>query len=221
MNFKRPLILASSSPRRQFLLRAIGFDFNVCAPGIDENFAADSPVEQVPLDLARRKAMAVELPEDAVVLAADTIVVLNNGILNKPTDRDDAVRMLSSLAGKTHRVITGVCLRSATGIDAFTDAADVTFQPVTASEIEFYVDHFHPLDKAGAYGAQDTLPAGMNPCSGEEMKFLKSIGKTDLVANTVTPPKGRRVVLIEKIQGAYFTVMGLPIHRVYPQLLAR
>lgn len=185
MNFKRPLILASSSPRRQYLLTEAGFTFRVNAPNIDESFSSEMPVEQVPSYLAEKKAKAL-LPElqNEIVIASDTVVILGEKILNKPVDRAEAISMLQLLSGKTHIVITAVCLLSKEKQIIFDDRTEVTFASLSLPEIEYYVDHHKPFDKAGAYGAQD---------------WLGMIG-------------------VEKINGSYFTVMGLPIHKVYQQL---
>ncbi|HEV8515275.1 MAG TPA: Maf family protein [Cyclobacteriaceae bacterium] len=184
MNNRR-LILASASPRRQFLLKEIGLEFTIDPPHIDESFPGDMPIEKVPSYLAEKKAKAL-LPKikDEIVLASDTVVILGNQILNKPADRAEAIDMLSSLSGKTHTVITAVCLLSKEKTDSFEDRTEVTFKKLSKEEIEFYVDNYKPFDKAGAYGAQDWI--GM--------------------------------VAIEKIVGSYFTVMGLPIHKVYQRL---
>ncbi len=185
MNFKRPLILASSSPRRQYLLHESGFTFRVSAPNIDESFSSEMPVEQVPGYLAEKKAKAL-LPEleNEVVIASDTVVILGKKILNKPIDRAEAISMLQMLSGQTHVVITAVCLLSKEKQIVFDDRTEVTFASLSLPEIEYYVDHYKPFDKAGAYGAQD---------------WLGMIG-------------------VEKINGSYFTVMGLPIHKVYQHL---
>ena len=160
---------------------------------------------------------AIDLSE--VVVTADTVVILDGEILNKPKDRDDAIRILSSLSGKTHQVMTGVSIVSRQKEEHFDDTTEVTFRDLTLEEIEFYIDHFQPYDKAGAYGAQDTLPEGMNPCSQEEMRFLRSIEKEYIIEQTVTPPPAdKRIVVIKQISGSYFNVMGLPIHIVYSHL---
>jgi septum formation protein len=185
MNFKRPLILASSSPRRQYLMREAGFTFRVETPDVEEDFPADMPVKQVPRYLAEKKARVFENRiTDEVVMTADTVVILGDRILNKPQHRAEAIGMLKSLSGHTHTVITAVCLLSRDKIDCFEDHTEVTFKKLSREEIEYYVDNFKPFDKAGAYGAQDWIG----------------------------------LVAIEKIEGSYFTVMGLPIHRVYDHL---
>ena len=185
MDLNRKLILASASPRRQFLLKEIGLEFTIDPPHIDESFPPDMPIEKVPSYLAEKKAKAL-LPKltDEIALAADTVVILRRRILNKPADRKEAIQMLTDLSGHTHTVITAVCLLSKEKSDCFEGQTDVTFKKLTREEIEFYVDNYKPYDKAGAYGAQDFI--GM--------------------------------IAIEKIAGSYFTVMGLPIHKVYERL---
>ncbi len=182
MNFKRPLILASSSPRRQYLMKEAGFDFRIEKPEGDEIFPPTLPVDQVAKYLACQKAEFFRPPiHDEVIVTADTVVILNNTILNKPVDRDHAIKMLTALSGKTHTVMTGVCILSKELETSFDETTQVTFKNLSAKEIEFYIDNYQPYDKAGAYGAQDWF--GM--------------------------------VAIEKIEGSYFNVMGLPIHQVY------
>jgi septum formation protein len=155
---KRPLILASSSPRRQYLLKEAGFDFTVEKPDVDENFPLALPADQVAKYLAEKKAEVFRLAmKDEIVLTADTIVLLDNKILNKPADRSEAFSMLSDLSGHTHKVITGVCILSKEKETSFDDTTEVTFQKLTNQEIEFYIDNYKPYDKAGAYGAQDWI----------------------------------------------------------------
>lgn len=220
MNFNRPLILASSSPRRQYLMREAGFQFRVQVPDIDESFPPEMPVTEVPKYLAEKKARVFESQmKDEIVISSDTIVILNNEILNKPLHRQEAIEMLSRLSGHTHTVITAVCLLSKEKIDCYDDYTEVTFKKLTTEEISFYVDNYKPYDKAGAYGAQDCLPAGVNPCSNDEIQFLKQIGKLELIEKTFTVTQtGIGLVAIEKINGSYFTVMGMPIHLVYSHL---
>lgn len=220
MNFNRPLILASSSPRRQYLMREAGFHFTVKVPDIDESFPPEMPVHEVPKYLAEKKARVFESHlTDEIVISSDTIVILNNEILNKPLHHGEAIDMLSRLSGHTHTVITAVCLLSKDKMDCFDDHTEVTFKQLTLEEINFYVDNYKPFDKAGAYGAQDCLPAGVNPCSKEEIQFLKQIGKLELIEKTFTVTQaGVGLVAIDKINGSYFTVMGLPMHLVYEHL---
>jgi septum formation protein len=201
-------------------MREAGFQFRVQVPDIDESFPPEMPVTEVPNYLAEKKARVFESHlKDEIVIASDTIVILNNEILNKPLHRQEAIEMLSRLSGQKHTVITAVCLLSKEKIDCFDDHTEVTFKKLTTEEISFYIDNYKPYDKAGAYGAQDCLPTGVNPCSNEEIQFLKQIGKSELIEKTFTVTQaGIGLVAIEKINGSYFTVMGLPIHLVYSHL---
>ncbi len=154
----RPLILASSSPRRQYLMREAGFTFTVEKPEVDESFPDELPVEQVARYLAVKKAEAFRPSlNDQIIVTADTVVILEQKILNKPADRPEAIAMLFQLSGKTHRVMTGVCILSAEREVSFDDTTEVTFSTLSLQEIEYYVDHYKPYDKAGAYGAQDFI----------------------------------------------------------------
>jgi len=158
MALTRPLIVASSSPRRQYLMKEAGFTFTVEKPDVDESFPEDLPVDQVAKYLAEKKAEYFRLTmKDEVVITADTVVIFQNKILNKPLDRIEAIGMLSELSGNTHTVMTGVCILSKEKEISFDDLTEVTFQSLTLNEIEFYVDHYKPYDKAGAYGAQDWI----------------------------------------------------------------
>jgi len=158
MPLDRPLIVASSSPRRQYLMKEAGFNFVIEKPDVDESFPADLPVDQVAKYLAEKKAEYFRLSmNDQVVLTADTVVILQDKILNKPADRIEAISMLTNLSGKTHNVMTGVCILSKEREISFDDTTEVTFVSLTQDEIEFYVDHYKPFDKAGAYGAQDWI----------------------------------------------------------------
>ena len=148
------LVLASQSPRRRELLERAGISFVVRAADIDESVQTGEAPQQYVRRLAVRKAMAIPRDDDACVLAADTTVVFGSEILGKPVDSADAVRMLSALAGRSHEVITGICLRYRQAL--FIDAAVTTvhFGPMTATEIDAYVATGEPMDKAGAYGIQ-------------------------------------------------------------------
>jgi septum formation protein len=155
---KRPLIVASSSPRRQYLMKEAGFNFTTEKPDVDESFPPDLPVEQVAKYLAEKKAEFFRPNmNDEIVITADTVVILDNKILNKPQDRVEAFDMLLRLSGNTHLVMTGVCIISKEKEISFDDTTEVTFQKLTANEIEFYIDNYKPYDKAGAYGAQDWI----------------------------------------------------------------
>ncbi len=194
------LILASASPRRRQLLQGLDLPVEITRVDIDETPPAGMPDDQVAEHLAREKARAWQgsLAPDQVLVTADTTVLLDEasgahpgartgaGLLNKPVDEADARRMLALLAGRTHRVITGVCLRTPDALHSFADSAHVTFRPLTEAEIAYYVAVHHPLDKAGSYGVQDW------------------IGYT----------------AVTRIEGSFYTVMGLPMHRVYEALRA-
>jgi septum formation protein len=158
MTNKRPLILASSSPRRQYLMKEAGFTFTVEKPDVEETFPPEMPVDQVAKYLASKKAEFFRpTMQEEVIVTADTVVILNNKILNKPLDRNEAIQMLSSLSGKTHLVMTGVSILSKEKEESFDDTTEVSFNKLSKEEIEFYVDTYKPYDKAGAYGAQDWI----------------------------------------------------------------
>lgn len=221
IKFNRKLILASTSPRRQFLLQELGFHFRIENPESDESFPNVMPAEAIPKFLAEQKAETLKSTiKDEIVMTADTVVIIDGGILNKPDDRHHAIEMLNCLSGRTHTVITAVCLLDREKQDVFDDHSRVTFKKLSQKEIEFYVDTCKPLDKAGAYGAQECLPSGVNPCSHEEIKFLKEINKMDLIEKSINTKAGSGMACIEKITGSYFNVMGLPIHKVYEHLLS-
>lgn len=155
---QRPLILASSSPRRQYLMKEAGFEFTVEKPDVEEDFPSEMPVDQVAKYLASKKAEFFR-PQihNEIIVTADTVVILENKIMNKPADRKQAIEMLTELSGKTHLVMTGVCILSKEKEESFDDTTEVTFQSLTQKEVEYYVDNYKPFDKAGAYGAQDWI----------------------------------------------------------------
>ncbi len=155
----RPIVLASKSPRRSQLLREAGFDFRVLPLDVDEDFPADMPVEEVAEYLARRKALAAApaIQSDEVILAADSVVILDGEIFNKPADYDEAFRMIRRLSGRQHTVITGVCLLSATRERSFSGVSQVTFAGLNDAEIDYYIRSCQPFDKAGAYGVQEWI----------------------------------------------------------------
>ena len=153
----RKIVLASGSPRRRELLRGLDLPFEVTyTVGVDE-----------------------------ILLTADTIVELDGKIFGKPKDEQEACRMLSELSGRTHRVITGVTLTTSERQHSFSVTTEVTFKPLSVEEIHYYVSHYHPLDKAGAYGIQEWI--GFIGCTG--------------------------------LKGSYYNVMGLPVQRIYAELL--
>lgn len=207
------IILGSSSPRRQFLLRETGLTFTVEKPDVDEEFPVEMPVRMVPSFLARKKADYFrQRSGNGLFITADTVVILGDMILNKPADRNEAIGMLTRLSGQTHLVITAVCLMTQSGLQEFDEHTHVTFYPLSQASIEAYVDNYKPFDKAGSYGAQECLPEGFDPCSGEEIEFLKKIGDPGLVQRSITRLPGQGgMTAIKKIDGSFFNVMGLPI----------
>jgi septum formation protein len=158
--FAKKIILASKSPRRSQLLGQAGFNFEVKAKEVDEDFPADMPADDVAPYLAERKAMACAdflQAEDEVLLSADSVVILDEKIYGKPVDYQDAVQILTELSGRTHKVITGVCLLSKNKKRVFADVSLVHFQPLSQDEIHYYIEHCKPYDKAGAYAIQEWI----------------------------------------------------------------
>jgi septum formation protein len=157
----RKIILASNSPRRKELMRMAGFEFEVKSKNVEENHPEGMAQEEIPVSLAAKKAKAFlpEMADNEVVIGADTIVLLEGVIYEKPKDRQDAIAMLGALSGKTHTVITGVCILSKQKEVSFSEVTQVTFNPLTLAEIEYYVDNFKPYDKAGAYACQEWIGA--------------------------------------------------------------
>ncbi len=148
-------ILASKSPRRHELLKGMGFAFQIVDLDADESFPSSLPVDEIAAYISKNKALAYNANIEFPVITADTIVALNGEILGKPGNREEAVVMLQKLSGKTHQVYTGVTVRSVNTVYSFTDRTDVTFRDVSIEEIAFYIDNYHPFDKAGSYGVQD------------------------------------------------------------------
>ncbi|MDQ3393613.1 MAG: Maf family nucleotide pyrophosphatase [Bacteroidota bacterium] len=158
MNFIRPLILASNSPRRKQLLQEAGFTFTVKTQQVTEDYPAEMPLISVAKYLAEKKAMAFNhVLEDEIVIAADTVVIQDNTFLGKPKDAQEAENMLRLMSGKMHRVITGMCLLDRNKKISFDAATEVYFKNLTTEEINFYIEHYKPYDKAGAYGIQEWI----------------------------------------------------------------
>ena len=182
------VILASGSPRRRELLTEMGINFAVRTIPGDEIFSSTMPIHQVAGYLSEQKAVAFtsdELNDNQLVITADTIVVVENQILNKPFNPEEAYDMLELLSGKTHLVITGVTLMTTVKTRTFSVTTEVVFKKLTPDEIRYYVQNYKPFDKAGAYGIQEWIGH----------------------------------VAIERIDGSYFNVMGLPTHRLYEELI--
>ena len=174
---KYHIILASKSPRRQELLRGMGVDFEILTKETPENYPSDLPLDEVPKYLSLQKSLAFdddELPADYLLITSDTVVICEGEILGKPKDREDASRMLELLSGKTHHVVTGVTVRSAEKTTSFAVRSNVTFAELEQDEIDYYIEHCKPYDKAGAYGIQEWI--GYVGISGLEGSFYNVMG---------------------------------------------
>lgn len=179
---EKNIILASSSPRRKELLEKAGIAFKILVSHADEDIPGNMPAEEAPAYLAIKKGKTIQkyTADNELILAADTIVLLGNKILGKPENDQHAKEILKVLSGKMHQVITGVCLLQGEKQLVFSETTKVYFYPLTKLQIDYYVENYHPMDKAGAYAIQEW------------------IGLTG----------------IEKIEGDYFNVVGLPVGRV-------
>lgn len=185
------IVLASQSPRRRQLMEWAEVNFDVIAPVTEETYPEGLAIEEIPVHIARNKALAVKTGYEytrydikAPIVAADTVVVLGNKIIGKPENRADAIRILQSLSGNRHQVITGVVILSGEKEISFADITSVWFHELTEEQIIFYVDKYEPYDKAGAYAIQEW------------------IGVTG----------------IKSIEGDFYNVMGLPVSRVLQAL---
>ena len=181
------IILASNSPRRRELLAGLGFPYEVrVLDGIDESYPETLKGSDVAAYISRAKADAYRatMADDELVITADTIVCLDDRVLGKPIDEAEAVAMIRSLSGRSHQVYTGVTIVTTEASSTFVSRTDVTFAALTEEEIQHYVTHYRPMDKAGAYGIQE---------------WIGYIG-------------------VERIEGSYFNVMGLPVQRLYTEL---
>ncbi len=183
---RKELILASASPRRKWLMEELGLQFTIQPKNVEEIYPDNLKREDIPLFLSKLKANAFseEELEGKIVLTADTIVWLNDRELQKPIDLEDAKRMIRQLSGTTHEVYTAITLRTSEKTISDFDRTEVHFRELTEDEIDFYVQKYKPLDKAGAYGIQE---------------WIGYIG-------------------IDRIDGCYFNVMGLPLRKVYAGL---
>ena len=180
------IILASASPRRKELLAGLDLDFEVkVVKGVSESYPKTLRAEEVPQYISREKAAAYQVADDELLLTADTVVIVDNTILGKPHDADDARRMLRLISGRTHQVVTGVTLTTAKAQKTFGVSTDVTFRQLTDDEIDYYIAHYRPFDKAGAYGIQE---------------WIGYVGVTS-------------------IHGSYYNVMGLPVQRIYQEIM--
>lgn len=157
---KYKIHLASKSPRRRELLEQLRIPFNVITTGgIDESYPDDMPAKEIPAYLANKKADAYmkRFTGNELFITSDTLVILDGEVLGKPSGREEAIHMLKRLSGKTHSVVTGVCICTAEKRTTFSVTTDVKFAELSASDIEYYVDNFLPFDKAGAYGIQEWI----------------------------------------------------------------
>lgn len=160
MKLNYQIILASNSPRRKELLSGLDLEYEIMVlPNIDESYPLNIQKEEVALYIAKKKAQAYTdlFTDNKLVITADTVVVIDDKILGKPIDEADAKQMLRELSGKTHQVITGVCLTTSNKQKSFSVISDVRFSNLDESEIEYYVSKYKPLDKAGAYGIQEWI----------------------------------------------------------------
>ena len=153
------LVLASKSPRRKEILSMVTSDFTVRVSDANEEYDKETPLNQVPRILAERKAMAVEIEEDEIIIGCDTVVVYGNELMGKPSDKNEAIRMLKMLSGTVHQVISGISLRSKDKLVSDSVVTYVRFKDLSDMEIERYVNKFNPIDKAGAYGIQESAGA--------------------------------------------------------------
>lgn len=178
-------LLGSKSPRRRELIQMIDVEAVVVDIDADEDFDEAMPQHKVAQFLAEKKSNAFKGDlSGAVLITADTTVLCNNVILNKPENREEAMAMLGLLSGTQHEVHTGVCLRSENSFKSFSESTRVFFRTLSDDEISYYVDEYKPFDKAGAYGIQE---------------WIGGIG-------------------IERIEGSYYNVMGLPTSKLYSEL---
>lgn len=183
----RKIILASTSPRRSQLLREAGFQFEVKTNEVEETYPPETPVDEVAEYLARKKAYASShfIQTDEIILAADSVVILDGIIYGKPLDAADAKAMLQKLSGQIHRVITGVCILAKDQEKSFSAESRVQFEPLSSEEIDHYIETFKPFDKAGSYAIQEWIG----------------------------------LCKISRIEGTFANIMGLPVDRVYRELL--
>lgn len=179
------IILASQSPRRQELLKGMGFEFTTRVLDIDESFPEYLKGEEIVVYLSEKKADAInDILDNELIITADTVVCLADTILNKPADRSEAMSMLQAMSDRMHIVYTGVCLKTKNAKTTFYDKTNVYFKKLTDSEIEYYIDNYRPFDKAGSYGVQE---------------WIGYIG-------------------IERIEGSFYNVMGLPTAKLYDEI---
>jgi septum formation protein len=186
-NFPYKVILGSASPRRQELLKSLGFEFVVRPTNADESFPEELKAQEIPIYLAEKKANAYpeEIKSDEILITSDTIVWCGGKVFNKPATFEEGKEMLGTLSGNMHEVFTAVCLKGANKQITFFDTTKVYFKKLKTEQIEYYLTNFKPYDKAGGYGVQD---------------WIGYIG-------------------IDKIEGSFYNVMGLPVKDLYEELI--
>jgi len=151
------IILASQSPRRQELLKGLHLDFTVKLIDVEENYPREIVGVDIPMFLAEKKANAYHIDDETLLITADTIVWHEGKVLGKPTDKNEAKQMLKQLSGKTHQVITGVCITTTRKRKTFHVISEVRFSSLNEAEIDFYLENYKPYDKAGSYGVQEWI----------------------------------------------------------------
>lgn len=181
---KYDIILGSASPRRKELMKGLDIDFRIISNDVDETCPQHIVGVDIPVYLARKKAESYRLTEKNLLITADTIVWFRGEVYGKPQDKAAAKKMLKTLSGSMHQVITGVCIRTLERQKVFYAVSDVYFSRFSDAEIDYYLEHYQPYDKAGSYGVQE---------------WIGYVG-------------------VERIEGSYFNVMGLPIQRLYKEL---
>lgn len=184
INTLAPLILASKSPRRQELLKLMGLNFSVELKEVEETYPDTLPAAEIAVHIAEKKAAAFNTKPNHIIITADTIVAVNGEILGKPQSHSEAQEMLGKLSGKKHEVYTGVSINYQGKITSFYDKTEVYCRVISEEEINYYIQNYHPFDKAGSYGIQDWFG----------------------------------LAAVERINGSYTNVMGLPTEKLYQYL---
>ena len=177
MDIGYKIVLASNSPRRRELLAGLGLEFDVrVLPDIDETYPDTLPAMETAAFIALKKSQAYRetMARDELVITADTVVIVGDEVLGKPADAAEARQMLRKLSGRTHQVVTGVCLSTTEKSVHFSVCTDVTFKPLTEAEITYYIEKYKPYDKAGAYGIQEWI--GYIGCTGLNGSYYNVMG---------------------------------------------
>lgn len=215
MNPKEPIvILASGSPRRKQLLELLAIPFLVNPSHIEEKYPENLQGPAISTFLAEKKfqaALAMN-PNADLVISADTIVWFNGREFAKPAHPAEAEFMLEELSGKTHEVFTTVCFGFQNSHESLTEVSKVTFNHLNKILIREYINTCKPFDKAGSYGAQETISPIINPCNPAEIEFLNEIKQTSLPKEILN--SGLFFPMVNSISGSFFNVMGFPVHRL-------